>query len=121
MAKDKKVREITDMEQDFAQWFTDVVIKAVSYTHLDVYKRQILRRAKNFKNICEHIAIRIDDGEVIVGAQSSKYRACALYPENSVEWLKQEVENDYISTRGIDPYILCLLYTSCCPRSSARP
>ena len=42
----------------------------------------ILRRAKNFKNICEHIAIRIDDGEVIVGAQSSKYRACALYPEN---------------------------------------
>ena len=81
----------------------------------------ILRRAKNFKNICEHIAIRIDDGEVIVGAQSSKYRACALYPENSVEWLKQEVENDYISTRGIDPYILCLLYTSCCPRSSARP
>ena len=66
----------------------------------------ILRRAKNFKNICEHIAIRIDDGEVIVGAQSSKYRACALYPENSVEWLKQEVENDYISTRDIDPYIL---------------
>ena len=32
----------------------------------------ILRRAKNFKNICEHIAIRIDDGEVIVGAQSSE-------------------------------------------------
>ena len=30
----------------------------------------ILKRAKNFKNICEHIAIRIDEGEVIVGAQS---------------------------------------------------
>ena len=24
MAKDKKVTEITDMEVDFAQWFTDV-------------------------------------------------------------------------------------------------
>ena len=24
MAKDKKVESITDMEQDFAQWFTDV-------------------------------------------------------------------------------------------------
>jgi pyruvate formate-lyase/glycerol dehydratase family glycyl radical enzyme len=66
----------------------------------------ILKRAKNFKNICEHIPVRIDDGEVIVGAQSAKYRAAALYPENSVQWLKDEVENRYISTRTIDPYIL---------------
>jgi len=28
MAKDKKVEQITDMEEDFAQWFTDVCIKA---------------------------------------------------------------------------------------------
>jgi len=28
MAKDKKVESITDMEQDFAQWFTDVCTKA---------------------------------------------------------------------------------------------
>ena len=28
MAKDKKVTEITDMEVDFAQWFTDVCTKA---------------------------------------------------------------------------------------------
>ncbi len=28
MAKDKKVEQITDMEVDFAQWFTDVVTKA---------------------------------------------------------------------------------------------
>jgi formate C-acetyltransferase len=66
----------------------------------------IIKRAKNFKNICENIAIRIDEGEVIVGAQSSKYRACALYPENSVNWLKEELESGYISTRDIDPYIV---------------
>ena len=37
MAKDKKLVEaITSMDVDFAQWYT-----AVSYTHLDVYKRQI--------------------------------------------------------------------------------
>lgn len=66
----------------------------------------IIKRAKNFKNICENIAIRIDEGEVIVGAQSSKYRACALYPENSVAWLKEELESGYISTRDIDPYIV---------------
>jgi formate C-acetyltransferase len=66
----------------------------------------ILKRAKNFKNICEHIPVRIDEDEVIVGAQSGKYRAAALYPENSVDWLKEELENRYISTREIDPYII---------------
>ncbi len=28
MAKDKKVEQITDLDVDFAQWFTDVVTKA---------------------------------------------------------------------------------------------
>jgi formate C-acetyltransferase len=66
----------------------------------------ILRRAKNFRNICENIAIRIDADEVIVGAQSAKYRAAALYPENSVDWLKEEIESGSISTRDLDPYII---------------
>jgi len=66
----------------------------------------ILKRAKNLRNILSRIPIRIDDGEVIVGAQSGKYRACALYPENSVSWLKEEVESRFICTREIDPYIL---------------
>ncbi|MDR0817286.1 MAG: hypothetical protein LBN35_01460 [Clostridiales Family XIII bacterium] len=66
----------------------------------------ILRRAKAFRHICEHIPVRIDDGEVIVGGQSSKYRACALYPENSADWLKDEIESGLISTRDVDPYII---------------
>ncbi|WKY48052.1 pyruvate formate lyase family protein [Eubacteriaceae bacterium ES3] len=66
----------------------------------------IMKRAKNLRNICENIPVRIDDGEVIVGAQSAKYRACALYPENSVDWLIDEVNSRFISSRDIDPYIL---------------
>jgi len=65
-----------------------------------------LKRAKNLHNILSNIPIRIDDEEVIVGAQSGKYRACALYPENSVHWLKDEVKSRFISTRELDPYIL---------------
>ncbi|MCL2366472.1 MAG: hypothetical protein FWC75_05420 [Oscillospiraceae bacterium] len=65
-----------------------------------------LKRARNLHNILSNMPIRIDEGEVIVGAQSGKYRACALYPENSVHWLKDEVESRLISTRNIDPYIL---------------
>jgi formate C-acetyltransferase len=66
----------------------------------------ITKRAKTLHHICEHIPVRIGSDEVIVGAQSAKYRAPALYPENSVDWLKEEVESRFISTRDIDPYII---------------
>lgn len=66
----------------------------------------ILKRAENFKNICENIPVRIDEGEVIVGAQSGKYRATAIYPENSAVWIKEEMESRLVSTRDIDPYII---------------
>ena len=36
MAKEKKVEQITDMEVDFAQWFTDVCIKAELVDYSDV-------------------------------------------------------------------------------------
>jgi formate C-acetyltransferase len=65
----------------------------------------ILKRAMNFRNICEHIPVRIDEGEVIVGAQSGKYRACALYPENSISTLLDEIRSGRISTRR-SPYIV---------------
>jgi formate C-acetyltransferase len=66
----------------------------------------IIKRAKALHYILSNIPIRIDEGEVIVGAQSAKYRACALYPENSISWLIDEVKSGYISTRDIDPYII---------------
>ena len=66
----------------------------------------ILKRALNFKNICENIPVRIDDGEIIVGGQSGKYRATAIYPENSAVWIKDEIESRMVSTRDIDPYII---------------
>ena len=66
----------------------------------------ILKRAKNFHNICEHIAIRVDEGEIIVGAQSSKFRATAVYPENSISWLLDELRSGLMWTRDADPYII---------------
>ncbi len=43
MAKDKKVEQITDMEVDFAQWFTDVCIKAELVDYSNVKGLFILR------------------------------------------------------------------------------
>ena len=64
----------------------------------------ILRRAKVMKEIFENIPIRIGDDEVIVGAQSAKYRAGALYPEDCVSFIKDEIGSGSIATRDIDPY-----------------
>lgn len=66
----------------------------------------VMKRAKNFKNICEKIAIRIGPDEVIVGAQSAKYKAAALYPENGIDWLIEEAKTNLIETRTLDPYIM---------------
>ena len=43
MANDKKVQQITDMEQDFAQWFTDVCTKAELVDYSGVKGLFILR------------------------------------------------------------------------------
>ncbi len=64
----------------------------------------ILRRAKAMREIFEKIPVRIGDDEVIVGAQSAKYRAGALYPENCVTYIKDEIGSGTIATREIDPY-----------------
>ncbi|MCL2391593.1 MAG: hypothetical protein FWC66_03165 [Oscillospiraceae bacterium] len=66
----------------------------------------ILRRARNFKNICEHIAIRVEEGELIVGTATSMYRGVQLYPEHSIAWILDEVRTGLISTRDCDPYLI---------------
>ncbi len=66
----------------------------------------ILRRAKALEAICREIPVRIGEEEVIVGAQSAKFRAAALYPENCVTFLRQEIGDGTIRTRDIDPYII---------------
>ncbi len=66
----------------------------------------ILRRALAMKEIFEKIPVRIGDDEVIVGAQSGKYRAGALYPENCVSFIKDEIGSGSIATRDIDPYLI---------------
>lgn len=64
----------------------------------------ILRRAKAMREIFEKLPIRIGNDEVIVGNQSAKYRAGALYPEDCVSFIKDEVASGTIRTREIDPY-----------------
>lgn len=63
-----------------------------------------LKRAYNFKNMCEKMPIFIREDDLIVGNYVGSYRASALYPENSVDWLPAELENNALETREVDPY-----------------
>ncbi len=66
----------------------------------------LMKRALYFKEVCENIAIRIGDSEVIVGNQSGKYAACAIYPENGIDWMVDECKSGLISTRETDKYLV---------------
>ncbi len=63
-----------------------------------------LKRAKNFKNICEKLPLLINEDEVIVGWQGTTYRSCALYPEISFGWFLDELKEGSIPLRDTDPY-----------------
>ncbi|MDD3140558.1 MAG: glycyl radical protein [Lachnospiraceae bacterium] len=62
----------------------------------------IIRRAKAFKHILEHIPIVIREEELIVGSTTLAPRGCQTYPEFSFEWL--EAEFDTVETRSADPF-----------------
>lgn len=66
----------------------------------------ILKRAKNLRNLFEHMPVLINEGEVIVGWQGTQVRDCPLYPETSWKWFMEELWADNIRTREVDPYEL---------------
>jgi len=64
----------------------------------------ILKRARNFKAICEKLPVLVNPDEVIVGWQGTSYRCCALYPETSFGWFMEELKAGSIPKRDVDPY-----------------
>ena len=66
----------------------------------------ILKRAKNLRNLFEHMPVLINEDEVIVGWQGTRVRDCPLYPETSWKWFMEELRADNIRTREVDPYEL---------------
>lgn len=64
----------------------------------------IIRRAKAYRHILEHIPIIIRDFELIVGSSTIAPRGCQTYPEFSWEWL--EAEFDTVAGRPADPFYL---------------
>jgi len=64
----------------------------------------IMRRAKAFAHILDHIPIIIRQGELVVGSTTIAPRGCQTYPEFSFEWL--EAEFDTVEKRPADPFVI---------------
>jgi formate C-acetyltransferase len=53
----------------------------------------VLRRAKALAHVLDHMTVRIDDDELIVGNQASAPRAAPLFPEYAVDFLVDEIDD----------------------------
>ena len=63
-----------------------------------------LKRALNFRNLCEKMPIFVCDDELIVGSYTATFKGSALYPEYGIRWLVPELEDGSIAARDADPY-----------------
>jgi formate C-acetyltransferase len=50
----------------------------------------VLRRARAFAHVLEHMSLYVGDDELIVGNQASSPKAAPVYPEYSCAWLAEE-------------------------------
>ncbi len=67
----------------------------------------ILRRALNFKNLCESMPVHINGDEIIVGTQATSYRGSSLNPEfGGIAWFRRDFENGTLLNRETDRYIV---------------
>ncbi len=64
----------------------------------------VMRRAKAFSHIMEHLPITIRPDELIVGSATVSPRSCQVFPEFSFEWLESEL--DTVATRAADPFYI---------------
>ena len=51
----------------------------------------IIKRALALKRTLEEMTIFIDEGDLIVGNQSSRLRAAPIFPEYAIDWLPMEM------------------------------
>lgn len=64
----------------------------------------VLRRAKALASVLDGMSIRIRPGELLCGDQASQPRAAPIFPEYSVDWIEQEI--DEFPNRSADRFLV---------------
>ncbi|MBQ7347029.1 MAG: glycyl radical protein [Clostridia bacterium] len=95
--KEELFRKMPEIEADRAVLLTESYLETEG-------EPPVLRRAKAFKNIMEHLPVTIRPEELIVGSATVSPRSCQVFPEFSFAWL--EAEFDTVATRSADPFYI---------------
>lgn len=100
MIVDKKTKKISDRiahlrEKVLSTKPSVCTERAKFYT--EVYRENedqpvIIKRALALEKTLNEMSIFIDEGELIVGNQSSQHRAAPIFPEYAVDWLPEEMD-----------------------------
>ncbi len=100
MITDKKTKKITERiaslrEKVLSTKPSVCTERAKFYT--EVYRKNedqpvIIKRAMALEKTLLEMSIFIDEGELIVGNQSSQHRAAPVFPEYAVDWLPKEMD-----------------------------
>lgn len=106
--KSPKTERITKLVEDLYAKMPEIEsARAVLYTESfqqTENQPMVLRKAKAFAHVLEHIPIIIRPGELIVGSSTIAPRGCQTFPEFSFEWLEKEF--DTVATREADPFFI---------------
>ena len=64
----------------------------------------VMRRAKAFEYILDNMEPNMQDGELIVGSQTTRVRGVPVFPEFGAKWVIDEI--DMFPVRGTDPIVV---------------
>lgn len=67
---------------------------------------QILKVAKTLRDILQNVPVQIDSLELIVGEMAAPAWSAPLYPEFSIKWLEEELNQFDLSQRNNDKYYI---------------
>lgn len=92
-----QISRITSLKQDVLSTPQSVCVERLRYV-TEAYQKyesspMIIRRAKAFRNVLEHMTIFIEDGQLIAGSQAGRACAAPLFPEFCVDWIFEEIDD----------------------------
>ncbi len=93
--KDRSINVIQEVCPERARYVTEAYQKNPS-------DPVIIRRAKALQNILSRMTISIDPEELIVANQACKLRAAPIFPEYTVDWIIEEIDD--LHTRSADRF-----------------
>src|SRR3972149_5220601 len=83
--KDRSVREEQEVCPERARYLTEAYREAPS-------DPMIMRRAKALANVLRKMTVFILPSELLAGNQASALRAAPLFPEYTVDWIGEEID-----------------------------